>query len=96
MQHALEGLLFLTTFPMTRQEPAQSKHGVQEQGRERVVGKSHQTKRLCHQCPRSQELANDESAQDGLDLGDTAVLGIDGIFLHKQCRTTCKEDLFSY
>lgn len=53
---------------------------------------SHQTKRLCHQRPRTQELANDETAQDGLDLGDTAVLGVDGIFLHEQCRTVRKED----
>lgn len=60
------------------------------------MGKSYQTKRLCHQRPRSQELANDEPPQDGLDLGDTAVLGMDGIFLDKQCRTVCKENLSTY
>lgn len=59
---------------------------------EMIVCKSYQTKRLGHQRPRAQELANDETPQDGLDLGDTAVLGIDGIFLHEQRRTVRKED----
>lgn len=80
---------------MTRQEPTPSQLYIQEQSGGRAIGKSYQTEGLCHQCPRSKKLANDESSQNSLNLGDTAVLGIDGIFLHKQCRTVCKEDLSS-
>lgn len=89
MLHAPEGPPFLATCPRRQQEPFRVSV---DNNRVRYY-KSHQTKRLCNQSPWAQELANDESSQDGLDLGDTTVLSMDGIFLHEQRRTVCEKDL---
>lgn len=50
---------------------------------------SYQAERFSYKCPCAQKSADDETPQDSLDLGDSAMFGVDGIFLNEHGRTTC-------
>lgn len=51
-----------------------------------MVKVAYQAERLGNERPHSQKATHDEAAEDGFDLGNTAVLRVDGIFLDKYCR----------
>lgn len=58
------------------------------------AGQTHQSYRLDNQSPCAQETPNDKASKDGLDLWNTALLGIDSVKVRKKACYGRKKDLF--